>query len=62
MSRMGGRGELAVALLIGEGRERRREAMGMWKTERKSRFLLSCHAQATSWRYSSCHHFHIVID
>jgi hypothetical protein len=32
--------ELAVALLIGESRERRREAREMRKTERGSRFLL----------------------
>jgi hypothetical protein len=50
MSCMGGYGELAVALLVGEGCERRREATGMRKTEQKSRFLLSFHAQATPWQ------------
>jgi hypothetical protein len=35
-----GRGELVVALLVGDSRERRREAKEMRKTERGSRFLL----------------------
>jgi hypothetical protein len=35
-----GRGELAVTLLVGDSRERRREAKEMRKIERGSRFLL----------------------
>jgi hypothetical protein len=44
---MSGRGELAVVLLVGEGREGRREAMGMRKTKLGSKFLLPRHAQVT---------------
>jgi hypothetical protein len=40
MSRVCGRGELAVVLLVGEGREGRREATGMRKTKLGSQFLL----------------------
>jgi hypothetical protein len=40
MTRACSRGELTVALLVGESHERRREAREMRKTERGSRFLL----------------------
>jgi hypothetical protein len=47
-----GRGKLVVVLLVGEGREGRREAMGMRKTKLGSKFLLPRHAQVTPWRPS----------
>jgi hypothetical protein len=49
MTRACGRGELAVALLVGERCERRREAREMRKTERGSRFCFQRHARAMPW-------------
>jgi hypothetical protein len=50
MSHVFGCGELMVALLIGDSRERRREAIEMRKTELGSRFLLPRHPQVMLWR------------
>jgi hypothetical protein len=44
MSHVCVRGDLAVALLVGDNPERRREATEMRKTELGSRFLLPRHA------------------
>jgi hypothetical protein len=50
MSRVCGRGELTVALLVRDNRERRREATEMRKTKLGSRFQLPRHAQVMSWQ------------